>query len=149
MLDPLRVTHHSTTDYPVPVPGCGSAGGHELRPAQGSHFAFSRSLARQSILAALLHSCQTEPMDTRVTINSRGVITIPASVRQAYGLKPNDELIVQETEQGILLRPAVSVPIEIYTDERIREFAEDEPAIQTLLPADEARSDKDPETRDG
>lgn len=70
----------------------------------------------------------------KVTLNDRGVITIPASLRHAYGLKANDELIVEGTEAGILLRPSVSVPLEIYTEARIAEFARDENAIRKLLP---------------
>ena len=60
-------------------------------------------------------------MQTKATINERGVITIPAAIRQAFGLRANDEVIIEETEQGILLRPAVSVPLEIYTEKRIDE----------------------------
>jgi antitoxin PrlF len=73
-------------------------------------------------------------MASKVTLNDRGVITIPAQLRQAYGLKPNDELIVEDTGTGILLRPSISVPIEIYTDDRIAEFARDEAAIGKYLP---------------
>jgi len=67
-------------------------------------------------------------------MNARGVITIPAAIRQALGLKANDELIVEQTDQGVLLRPAISVPIEFYSEERIAEFASDEDAIGHLLP---------------
>ena len=73
-------------------------------------------------------------MQSKVTMNARGVITIPAAIRQALGLKANDELIVEQTNQGVLLRPAVSVPIEFYSEERIAEFAGDEDAIGHLLP---------------
>ena len=73
-------------------------------------------------------------MQNKVTINERGVITIPAALRQAYGLKANDDLIIEGTEKGILLRPAFSVPIELYTQERIDEFARDEEAIGQYLP---------------
>jgi AbrB family looped-hinge helix DNA binding protein len=66
---------------------------------------------------------------SKATINARGVITIPTSIRAAFGLKANDEVIIEETEQGILLRPALSVPIEIYTEKRIAEFASDDKAI--------------------
>ncbi len=71
---------------------------------------------------------------SKVTLSERGVITIPASLRQAYGLKANDELILEGTEAGILLRPSISVPIEIYTEARIAEFARDDAAIGKLLP---------------
>jgi len=73
-------------------------------------------------------------MQAKVTMNSRGVITIPAPIRQAYGLRANDELIVEESAEGILLRPAASVPIELYTQARIDEFADDEGAIGQHLP---------------
>lgn len=73
-------------------------------------------------------------MKDRVTINSCGTITIPAHLRQRLGLKPNDELIIEDTEAGLLLRPSISVPIELYTEERIAEFAQDEAAIRDLLP---------------
>lgn len=80
--------------------------------------------------------CYAAFMADKVTINDRGVITIPARLREAFGLKPNDELIVEPVVEGILLRPSVSVPIEIYTEERIAEFASDDEAIRGLL-ADE------------
>lgn len=75
---------------------------------------------------------------SKVTLSDRGVITIPASLRQAYGLKANDELILEGTEAGILLRPSISVPIEIYTEARIAEFARDEAGIGKLLPRTKA-----------
>jgi antitoxin PrlF len=73
-------------------------------------------------------------MRTRVIINERGVITIPGPMRKAFGLKANDELIIEETDQGLLLRPSVSVPIELYSEERIAEFASEEEAVGELLP---------------
>ena len=72
-------------------------------------------------------------MQAKATINERGVITIPAAIRQAFGLRANDEVIIEQTDQGILLRPAVSVPIEIYTEKRIAEFADDDTAIGKVL----------------
>ncbi|MFV2065478.1 MAG: AbrB/MazE/SpoVT family DNA-binding domain-containing protein [Pirellulales bacterium] len=73
-------------------------------------------------------------MIERVTINGRGVITIPAKLREALGLKPDDELILETVDQGILLRPSMSVPIELYSEERITEFTTDEKALGKLLP---------------
>jgi len=78
--------------------------------------------------------CYTEVMAARVTINDRGVITIPAALRRDLGLEAGEELIVEQTSEGILLRPSVSVPIEIYSEERIAEFASDEEEIEKLLP---------------
>ena len=61
-------------------------------------------------------------MKAAVTINSRGVITLPAALRRSLGLKADDQLIAETTPEGLLLRPAVTLPVEIYTPERVREF---------------------------
>ena len=61
-------------------------------------------------------------MQATLTINSRGVVTLPAKLRQAMGLKADDQLIAETTPQGLLLRPAVTLPLEIYTAERVQEF---------------------------
>ncbi len=47
---------------------------------------------------------------------------VPARLRQRFGLKEGTLLIAEEQSGGILLRPAVAVPIETYTDERKAEF---------------------------
>lgn len=69
----------------------------------------------------------------KITIGQRGVLTLPAKLRHSYGIKENDELIVEETAQGLLLRPCVSMPIEFYSEERIAEFTEDDAAIGDAL----------------
>ena len=75
-----------------------------------------------------------------ITIGRRGAITLPAKMRKQYGLQERDKLIVEETEQGLLLRPAVSMPIELYSEERIAEFNRDDKAIGKML--DELNADK-------
>ncbi len=72
-------------------------------------------------------------MQATLTINSRGVVTLPAKLRHAMGLKADDQLIAETTPEGLLLRPAVTLPIEIYTDERIREFEEAEAELAAYL----------------
>ncbi len=72
-------------------------------------------------------------MTERVTINSRGVITIPSKMRAAFGLKADDELILEAVDQGLLLRPSVSVPLEFYSESRIAEFSEEDEAVGKLL----------------
>lgn len=61
-------------------------------------------------------------MKATVTITSRGVVTLPAKLRQALGLKADDQLIAETTPEGLLLRPAVTLPLELYGPEREREF---------------------------
>jgi len=50
-------------------------------------------------------------MKATVTINSRGVVTLPAKLRRAAGIRPDDQMIVETTPEGLLLRPAVTLPI--------------------------------------
>lgn len=65
-------------------------------------------------------------MKATVIVNSRGVVTLPAKLRQSLGIKADDHLIAETTPEGLLLRPAVTLPIEMYTDERIAEFDREE-----------------------
>ena len=74
-------------------------------------------------------------MKTTVTITSRGVITLPAKLRQTMGLKADDHLIAETTPEGLLLRPAVTLPIEMYTPERVQEFDAAEAELAAVLAA--------------
>ncbi|MBK9236830.1 MAG: AbrB/MazE/SpoVT family DNA-binding domain-containing protein [Rhodoferax sp.] len=73
-------------------------------------------------------------MQATLTLNSRGVITLPAKLRQAMGLKADDQLIAETTPQGLLLRPAVTLPLELYTPERLQEFDAAEAELAAMLP---------------
>ena len=55
-------------------------------------------------------------------LGKRGTLVIPTKLRQRFSLKEGDLLVTEEREDGILLRPAVAVPVEIYTPERKAEF---------------------------
>jgi antitoxin PrlF len=66
----------------------------------------------------------------KVTIGRRGAITIPSKIRRSFGMKQNDQLILETTDDGILLRPSISLPVEIYSEERIEEFFSAEDALK-------------------
>ncbi|HEX6016961.1 MAG TPA: AbrB/MazE/SpoVT family DNA-binding domain-containing protein [Burkholderiaceae bacterium] len=72
-------------------------------------------------------------MKATVTITSRGVVTLPAKLRQALGLKADDQLIAETTPEGLLLRPAVTLPVEIYTPQRESEFDEAEADLAEVI----------------
>jgi len=55
-------------------------------------------------------------------LGRRGTFVIPAKLRRRFGLDEGSEVIAEETPEGILIRPALTVPIEIYTDERRAEL---------------------------
>lgn len=61
-------------------------------------------------------------MKTTLTVSSRGVVTLPARFRAALGIAADDHVIAEATPDGILLRPAVTLPIEMYSAARIQEF---------------------------
>jgi len=55
-------------------------------------------------------------------VGKRGTFVIPVKLRQRFNIKEGDLFLAEEREDGILLRPAVAVPVEIYTSERKAEF---------------------------
>jgi AbrB family looped-hinge helix DNA binding protein len=55
-------------------------------------------------------------------VGKRGAIIVPAKLRKRYGIEEGTLVITEATEDGILIRPAVVVPVERYTPERKAEF---------------------------
>jgi AbrB family looped-hinge helix DNA binding protein len=59
-----------------------------------------------------------------VQVSPRGQVTLPAEVRRQLGVRAGDPLVVGVEDGRIVLSRAVVLPIEIYSDERVAEFAE-------------------------
>ena len=55
-------------------------------------------------------------------IGKRGTIVIPAGLRRKYGFEEGSLVVAEAQEEGVLLRPAVTLPLERYTPERKAEF---------------------------
>jgi AbrB family looped-hinge helix DNA binding protein len=55
-------------------------------------------------------------------IGKRGTIVIPAALRRRFALSEGSPVIIEECEDGVSVRPAVAMPVEIYTPERKAEF---------------------------
>jgi AbrB family looped-hinge helix DNA binding protein len=55
-------------------------------------------------------------------VGKRGAIIVPAKLRKRFGIEEGSLVIAEEKNDGILLRPAVIVPIERYSPERKAEF---------------------------
>lgn len=55
-------------------------------------------------------------------VGKRGAIIVPAKLRRRYGIEEGAIVTAEEREEGILIRPAVVLPIERYTPERKAEF---------------------------
>lgn len=56
------------------------------------------------------------------SIGKRGTVVIPARIRKHLGLEEGTLVIAEERDDGVLLRPAVAVPLEAYSRERKAEF---------------------------
>lgn len=72
-------------------------------------------------------------MTTLITLNERGSLTLPAKLRRSAGLRPKDLLMAEVTPAGILLRPTVTLPVEVYSDDRIREFDQAEEELEIVM----------------
>ena len=55
-------------------------------------------------------------------VGKRGTVVIPAPLRKRYGLEEGREVLFEETAEGLLLRPAVTLPVEVYSKERRAAF---------------------------
>ena len=72
-------------------------------------------------------------MQTLITVSGRGLIALPSELRKEAGILPQDTLIAQTTPEGILLRTSVTLPLEIYTPERVAEFDAAEAELASVL----------------
>ena len=57
-----------------------------------------------------------------ININGRGTLTLPRESRERLGIKCSGQVVIEDTPDGILLRPGVTFPIEIYSEARIADF---------------------------
>jgi AbrB family looped-hinge helix DNA binding protein len=57
-----------------------------------------------------------------VKVGKRGTIIVPAKLRKRYGIEEGAIVTTEPREDGVLIRPAIVVPIERYSPERKAEF---------------------------
>jgi bifunctional DNA-binding transcriptional regulator/antitoxin component of YhaV-PrlF toxin-antitoxin module len=98
----------------------------------------SRSAGTSIRSAGLRHLCHTASMKATLSVSRRGVVTLPAKLRQALGIKADDQLIAETTAEGLLLHPAITPPIETYSAERIRIRRSRRRTREGLAPEEEA-----------
>ncbi|HYA34842.1 MAG TPA: AbrB/MazE/SpoVT family DNA-binding domain-containing protein [Candidatus Binataceae bacterium] len=55
-------------------------------------------------------------------VGRRGTVVLPAKLRRRLGIDEGSFVVAEEREDGILIRPATVLPIEVYTPERRAEF---------------------------
>jgi AbrB family looped-hinge helix DNA binding protein len=100
-----------------------------LLPMTRSRFCAERHVARDTgrWYSWLMPGNQTirQPVNLRTEtsrVGKRGAIVVPARMRKKFGIQEGSLVIAEERDDGILIRPAVAVPVEIYTPERVAEF---------------------------
>ncbi|MBW1921372.1 MAG: AbrB/MazE/SpoVT family DNA-binding domain-containing protein [Deltaproteobacteria bacterium] len=72
-------------------------------------------------------------------VGRRGTVVIPAPIRRSYGFEEGSLVIMEARSEGVLLRPVVALPVEIYTPERKAEFL----LNNTITPEDYAAAVKE------
>lgn len=65
-----------------------------------------------------------------IQINERGSLTLPKILRKKLGLEKGGVVLAEATSEGVVLKPAVAFPIEIYSNERIEEFKIEEDKLK-------------------
>jgi AbrB family looped-hinge helix DNA binding protein len=55
-------------------------------------------------------------------VGRRGTVVLPAKLRRRLGIEEGSFVVAEEREDGILIRPATVLPVEIYSAERRAEF---------------------------
>ena len=72
-------------------------------------------------------------MAETVKVTRRGVLTIPVRYRKFLGINGEGQVVIEEREDGLLLRPAITLPLELYSDEQIVEFDAEEATLARAL----------------
>jgi AbrB family looped-hinge helix DNA binding protein len=55
-------------------------------------------------------------------VGKRGTVVIPVGMRRKYGFEEGSLVVAEPRAEGVLLRPVVTLPLEIYSPERKAEF---------------------------
>lgn len=56
-------------------------------------------------------------LDT-IKMGRNGTLVIPAGMRRRLGLNEGELVMIEDTAEGITIRPAIALPVEIYAPER-------------------------------
>lgn len=76
-------------------------------------------------------------MRQTLIVSNRGQLTLPASVRKRFGIKNGGAVIMEERDNELILKPAMVLEVEMYTDEQVLAWDEadrlDDTERQTVL----------------
>lgn len=57
-----------------------------------------------------------------IKVGKKGTFVLPSYLREQYGIHEGSLMIPEPTEDGIILKPATVMPVEVYTAQRRAEF---------------------------
>lgn len=69
-------------------------------------------------------------MSNVLTITRRGGLPLPRTLRKRFGLRAGSRVFIEEKPEGLLLRMGSRYPVEVYTKNRLAEFAREERALR-------------------
>jgi AbrB family looped-hinge helix DNA binding protein len=61
-------------------------------------------------------------MRQTVIVSNRGQITLPMNLRKRLGIKDGGAVILEERDNELVLKPAVVVEVEMYSDAQVAEW---------------------------
>ncbi|SPF36070.1 conserved hypothetical protein [Syntrophobacter sp. SbD1] len=76
-------------------------------------------------------------MRQTLIVSARGQLTLPANLRKRLGIKNGGAIILEERDNELVIKPAMVLEVEMYTDEQVQAWDEadrlDDVERQTVL----------------
>lgn len=63
-------------------------------------------------------------MRQTLIVSNRGQLTLPANLRKRFGIKDGGAIILEERDNELVLKPAMVLEVEMYTDAQVKEWDE-------------------------
>lgn len=70
-------------------------------------------------------------MRENLIVSSRGQITLPVKIRQQLGIQPGSVVTIEVKDGELVLHPAAVVEIDVYSDEQITEWDQEDRLDET------------------
>ena len=65
-------------------------------------------------------------MRQTLIVSNRGQLTLPASLRKRFGIKDGGAIILEERDNELVLKPAMVLEVEMYTDAKVSAWDEED-----------------------
>ncbi len=63
-------------------------------------------------------------MRQTLIVSNRGQLTLPAILRKRFGIKDGGAIILEERDNELVLKPAMVLEVEMYTDAQVKAWDE-------------------------